>query len=493
MSSHKGVNENPNVISNLVYPQNNQMDTTTAHWNPQDFRFYATNYDRTLFSVFSIAQAMFPNGYGPLSDISLNGQVNAMPQGMQPIPIHTQTSTNEIWMSGYGKCPTIDLNNEENQQSSEYLKMISDFKPYLKIISNLTGIPFENGLITMNSQKSFLSNIFSNTESKDETRVPFYKYLANPEDAPAQQESTLSSYPQFTTPIDFSNFYLVLDLLNVQYSHNQLNLKGILDIWEKILQIGDASTYSTFSRKVQGTLGGGPLVQKMIVEMEKMISSLSGLKADKQADNYGADPDESKTVPYKYVHYSAHDVTILSLMAALKLSDDYPQLRAIPPYGSQILFELHQSDNVPAGQKPTLDDFYIRIRYNRGFSDDSFTEYSLISLAGTGCKPGKDSNFNCSYSNFKSVCQADAIPKDWCSECKNTKADICVRALYEKERSLTTIMLVILPIMGGLLLILLVLIAIIRLRSSKLSRMVRGTADTTTINSESATLYQTLH
>lgn len=53
----------------------NNDQTSTAHWNPNHFRFYATNVDRTLFSVFSISQGMFPLGTGPTTDISITGKI----------------------------------------------------------------------------------------------------------------------------------------------------------------------------------------------------------------------------------------------------------------------------------------------------------------------------------------------------------------------------------------------------------------------------------
>lgn len=495
--------ENPHVIQNLLYPQTNEVNVT-AHWNPQDFRFYATDYDRTMFSVFSIAQGMFPFGTGPASDISVTGrfhppidfsnvtgQINALPSFMQPIPIHTLTSTNDVWMAAYNKCPTIDLKNEENQQSQTYLNLVKTYKPLLVDIANLTGIPIDTSALKTNTD---IANTFhflaSSVMQKKDKVVPFYKLLHEH----AFEPIVGGTYPSFKKPLDFSNFYQVFDLLNVQLSHNKLNIDGISKNWESIENLANSLTYQQFSRKVQGTLGGGLLVKKMIVEMDKMASYLTGTKInDDNNVSYGSDPDESTFLPYKYIHYSAHDVTILSLMAATKLSDDYTILQSIPPYGAQIIFELHQSDSVPQGQKPTLDDFYIRIRYNRGFSDGNFTEYQLMTLGGTGCQGGKDANFNCSLSSFKTISYADAIPQNWCSECKNTKADLCLKVLYEEKRSENTTLLIIVPLLGGLLLLLFALVAVVCLRSSKLSRYVRGssTPSTEPINTSSS-VYHTL-
>lgn len=289
------------------------------------------------------------------------------------------------------------------------------------------------------------------------------------------QRGDIQDYPVFKKPIDYSSLYIVYDLLTVQKSHNKLTLQPILDSWDQVNAIGNIATLETFSRKVQGKLGGGPLVQKMIVEMDKMVASLtgSGGAVPRKPYPYGEDPDEPSNIPYKYVHYSAHDVSILSLMAALRLTEDYSELRKIPNYGAHIIVELHQSDTVTT-QKPTEKDFYVRIRYNSGFNETSFREYSLLSLGGTGCQMGSDTSFNCSFSSFKDVCYADAIPHDWCMECRNNKADICVRALYEAKRSENTILMIMLPILGGFSFILLCFVAVICLRSSKLSRYVRG-------------------
>ncbi|KAG2373045.1 hypothetical protein C9374_012891 [Naegleria lovaniensis] len=481
---------NPNVIDGLVYPVNNDA-TSTAHWNPQDFRFYATDYDRTLFSVFSIAQGMFPLGTGPVTDISINGQQNSLPNYLQPIPVHTQSSMNELWMSAYGKCPTIDQRNAENEQSPEYLNTMQKFKPFLTELSNLTGIPFQNDLITSSTQKSnknagFLSSLwFSESSKNQEQSIPFYKLISDP--SLLQHEMTSRSdttYPVFKKPIDFSSLYIVYDLLMVQKSHNKLTLQAILDAWDQVQQLGNVATLETFSRKVQGKLGGGPLVQKIIVEMDKMVNSLiGGGISTRKPYPYGQDPDENTSIPYKYLHYSAHDVSILSLMAALRLTEDYEELRKIPQYGANIILELHQSDASVNSQKPTEKDFYVRIRYNSGFNETSFKEYSLLSLGGKGCQnnaAGSDPSFNCSFTSFKDVCYADAIPHDWCSDCQNNKADLCVRSLYESKRSENTIMMIMLPIVGGFSFILLCFVTVICLRSSKLSRYIRGVSSTTT-------------
>ena len=467
---------------------------TTAHWNPRDFRFYATDYDRTLFSVFSISQAMFPAGNGPVADISITGHARALPNQMQPIPINTKENVNEIWMSAYGKCPTIDLNNENYQQSAEFYKILDKYKPTLAFISNVTGIPFDNSLKegsgnhVMNMINSFISPY------ENQKQIPFYKLLSDRKFADEYFRVLRSEagfkYPAWKT-IDFANFYMVYDLLNVQYSHKQLKLQELVKIWDMIQELGDVATFMVFNRKVQGKLGGGPLVQNMIVEMNKMIDKLTGLSTPKPPNNYGADLGASKTIPYKYIHYSAHDVSILSLMAALKLSDDYAELQKNPPYGSQILVELHLSDSVPQGQKPTINDFYIKIVYNRGYSDNRFTEYTLKSLGGKGCEPGKDTDFNCTFTSFKSICERDAIPVNWCRECKNYEADICIRDNYNEQRSLTTIFWILLAILLGILLLTCSLFCVMAVSRSRLSRLIRGVATTET--KESEPLYQTVN
>lgn len=92
-----------------------------------------------------------------------------------------------------------------------------------------------------------------------------------------------------------------------------------------------------------------------------------------------------KTTGYKFIHYSAHDTTVSSVMTALRMNEDHKDLRRIPSYGSGLFFELHKQTTEPK--------YFVKIFFKRGFNG-SFVQYGLNSLGG-GCED------ECPFNKFK--------------------------------------------------------------------------------------------
>ncbi|KAL9645429.1 hypothetical protein ABK040_002627 [Willaertia magna] len=422
----EGTNEvNPTSIDDLLFSTRDENNINTAHYTAQDFKFYSTGVDRTLVSVFSISQGMFPQYSGPIIDINFpnSNQNYSLPSGIQPVPIFTETKNNDVWMSAYANCPEIDLRLEEQKHTEEYNNLVKKYQNLIDRVVNETNF---NSLVTGNVIEP----------------VAFYKLI----EYTAQLQSRVSK------EITFDSFYILFDLLFVQKSHNKLNIKWINDHWDEIEEMAGISTFQTFNRKIQGNLGAGPLMKKILFEMQKLVKSKICSSCDQSnGDNCDVchkmekplyeDSNFENTKPFKYVHYSAHDVTILSLLATLGLSEDYSILQKLPPYGSQLIFELYENTTT---SDSSANNYYVKIIVNRGFGDTNFTSYKLISLGGTGCDE------NCAFPQFEDVVIRGAIPKNWCDKCNNKDADICVRELYEEKRSLTTLLLIFLPILGGI-------------------------------------------
>lgn len=91
----------------------------------------------------------------------------------------------------------------------------------------------------------------------------------------------------------------------------------------------------------------------------------------------------------KYIHYSGHDSTLLSVFAALKLGDQEAFASTIskfriltklgnPNYGSAFSFELHyEKDRLPSP-------YFVKLVYQNGYNGQAIT-YALKSLGDTGC------------------------------------------------------------------------------------------------------------
>lgn len=238
---------------------------------------------------------------GPVNDID---NQPALPNGVQPIPVHQIEQSQDNILRGYDKCPQTERRKKEYFASDEFKKLAEQHTPFIKEALKAAGF------------------------SED-------KYT-------------------------LANFYNLYDLVVVQKSHNLLNNKALQDMYDDIVKIGGISMVSNFNRKVLGNLGGGPVLQLILQYMENMVE---------------ADKSNAKLKPYKFIQYSGHDTSILSALAALNLLDDYKEeLHVVPPYGSQLLFELHKDEH---------DQYSVQIVVRLGY-EGGFKPYALKSLGG-GC------------------------------------------------------------------------------------------------------------
>ena len=102
-----------------------------------------------------------------------------------------------------------------------------------------------------------------------------------------------------------------------------------------------------------------------------------------------------------------------------------------PPYGSNLGFELHlMSDGSKA----------VRLVYNHGYDDDSFTPLTLKSL---GCP---DDEF-CPLTTFEKVLKANSIVDDWCLVCGNYNLEVCSGKYERGNAEVTTAFIVITPVL----------------------------------------------
>jgi len=142
---------------------------------------------------------------------------------------------------------------------------------------------------------------------------------------------------------------------------------------------------------------------------------------------------------YKFVHVSGHDSTIIAVFSALRLNQDYEELYMKPLYGSALAFELHRyTDNVHNGT------YFVKILYKNGIHG-KFIPYALKSLAKHGCPE------HCNYNTFVDMVLEDATAGNWCYECSNHDADICVAQHYHTQKRQSLILMVAAITLGVLL------------------------------------------
>jgi len=214
-----------------------------------------------------------------------------------------------------------------------------------------------------------------------------------------------------------------------------LTLQKLKDNYAEILSLGSISHYLFFNRDVQGTLGGGAWVAETVKNMQYLVSNMT------------SDAENIK----RYLHYSGHDSSIQAILAALKLSDDYEELRELPPYGSAIILELHRDKS---------NKYFVRVVFKRQF-DGPFKAYALKSLAGRGCAE------MCPFEDYKTLVAEDAIPRDWCTECLSTNVDFCVSGLLQTAQTQSIALIIVVPCLVALIIVLFIIIVILAIKSRR--------------------------
>ena len=198
----------------------------------------------------------------------------------------------------------------------------------------------------------------------------------------------------------------LFDLMTVQRAHNMLKLTWINENWEQIDQIRNDFLLMLYNYVVIGKEGSSVLISTILNQMKEMKK--------------------------KYIHYSAHDTTLQSITASLKLNDkDYPYLGYQPKYGAHLAFELHQMND---GTRA------VRLIHGSQFNDSNFTSLILKSL---GC----DSEF-CPFETFNRLAREQSTVFDWCSACDNYGRDVCAAEFLKSNESSTLAFLISTPVLA---------------------------------------------
>lgn len=186
----------------------------------------------------------------------------------------------------------------------------------------------------------------------------------------------------FDYPIFFNWFY-ASSLIDVekQYFPDELN-PVILDSYDLIDAAGKEAMAAWISTDRSKRLRTGLLINDLLSKM--------------------LDYQEGKT-DIKFVHYSAHDLTIVALLGVLNLFKDYPDR---PGYGSSIVMELHQENT---GEKFVK--FFYLLKEGGEIQQVEFESCSKLS-----------NNRECYLSDLVSILEPYTITSwsQWMTECANT-------------------------------------------------------------------------
>lgn len=166
--------------------------------------------------------------------------------------------------------------------------------------------------------------------------------------------------------------------------------KRILEIYDKMQAAGNVAITAFQSTMKAKRLRNGMLISDMISNMKQFRDRVMDKKV----------PFDSKDLK-KFVHYSAHDLTLVNILGMLEQWEKFPYR---PEYASNIALELHQD----------LDEWFVKFFY---MPEVPMTPIELHIA-------------RCEESNAKSRCTIDRLAEivqpymianwqSWMQECKN--------------------------------------------------------------------------
>jgi len=121
------------------------------------------------------------------------------------------------------------------------------------------------------------------------------------------------------------------------------------------------------------------------------------------------------------LYYASHYPMIKGVLHALGVSDQVPQ---IPEYGATFFFELHEDHN-------DLNDPQIMLLYKDGINDEDFTALNLTHMkVNTSGALLEGAIMYEDFINYISETTYQNI-EEWCSNCQNTEADVCLSYIEE--------------------------------------------------------------
>ena len=242
----------------------------------------SSDYDRTLMSAQAILLGFYSLGTGPLIQIQDAQVTDALPNGFQPIPVHTIPKHQE---------PLLICDDEKN------IVLNYSFQDLLK------------------------SNLYPTKEwqAKEKQLQPYFAAWSQATGIP------------ITCLYDLKP---LTDILSIE------RLKGIElppglseEDATTIIDAGHWAMLTAFKNPVIGKTTGAALLQ----EISNYLKNA--------AKNSEEHPD-----PLKYVLFSAHDITLLSVMSAMGVP-----LNEMPPYSSDLNICLTSQGN---------NNYYVTATYN---------------------------------------------------------------------------------------------------------------------------------
>lgn len=283
-----------------------------ANYTRTEIYIRSTDVDRCLMS----AQSDLSGLYQPLPEMQFNPNIS-----WQPIPVHTKPKENDYLLRTDGtSCPYYDELMAKELATDRVKKINDENKDFFQKLKKDTGVAED---VTVNT------------------------------------------------------VYKIEDPLFCEQAHNRtLPTWASDDVMLKLENLTNIGMALLFGTKELARLKGGPLVGKMISDMEQKSKNVTG-------------------TPIKFFMYSAHDTTLAAFMSALGVYNGKQS-----PYASAVGVELWEDDATKS--------FNVSIWFRNSTTQETPFKLNL-----------KDCSDMCGLERFKELV-LDIIPRNVEAECGAT-------------------------------------------------------------------------
>lgn len=199
---------------------------------------------------------------------------------------------------------------------------------------------------------------------------------------------------------DAMTFHAVYDQLNCLKAHNFLTTKFTDSQWAQIQSVAWDVIYMKHSRRTQGNLAASQFLQNVLK-----------LQIDSK---------------YNYVHFSAHDTTIITILSGMDMFDFYKDMQTNVNYGAQIIFELHSKNN----------SLYVKFIYRNGYND-TFKVYKLPNYFSE----------EISFEEFRKYVTKTSIASNWCAQCQSSQVYFCLDNYLSKSKKMNHAFIILNPLL----------------------------------------------
>lgn len=138
-----------------------ELGFLSPNYTESEIYVYSTNVNRTIISALSQLYGLYPIGTGPTIPQGFNfsllmppfndsylikeGELEALPNGYQPIPIHTGDYSQEYLLRSWDPrvCPIVSDWYNEQYETNEFKQLVKDFNETLMGVAEMVNLPKE--------------------------------------------------------------------------------------------------------------------------------------------------------------------------------------------------------------------------------------------------------------------------------------------------------------------------------------------------------------